>query len=127
MTHPFDLKAIGQGVAVFVLGYLVLSVLATIAAGAENSTVHRVLWGIVQLGGVVIPGVAGYVAAYRASTRPIFQGTIAGSVGIAVLTCVVAFTFPQYPAWGIPLVVAFFALVAALWAIFGKHRRAKLG
>lgn len=126
MAHQFDIKAIVYGIGVFVLGYLALSVLATISASAANPTVHSVVWTLIPLGAVVVSGAAGYVAAYRASVRPILNGTMAGSIGVATLICAVAYFFPEYPAWGIPLVVAVFALVAALGAIFATYRRAKV-
>jgi uncharacterized membrane protein HdeD (DUF308 family) len=126
MTRYLDLKAIGYGVAVFTLGWLALAVSATVAANSAP-LLARVAWAVVQAGVFVVPGIAGYVSALRASTRPILHGSLAGSIGIAVLACIAAGFFPQYPAWGIPLVVAIFALVAALGAIFGKHRRDKAG
>ena len=123
MTRYLDLKAIGYGVAVFTLGWLALALSATVAANAAP-LLARMVWAVVQAGGLVVPGLAGYVSALRASTRPILNGTLAGSIGIAVLACITA-RFLPFPAWGIVFVVAIFALIAALGAIFGKHRRDK--
>jgi peptidoglycan/LPS O-acetylase OafA/YrhL len=125
MTRYFDLKALGYGVATFLLGVLALMIAGTVAANSAPS-VARVALGVMQAGVGLIPAVAGYVSARRASSRPILHGTFAGALGTAVYLCVTVYLFP-YPTQQIPMLVAVYALIAALGAIFGKHRRDKSG
>src|SRR3546814_15525574 len=73
------------------------------------------------------PAIAGYVSAVHAKSWHIAHGAVGGTLGIVLLVCVAAIAFPEYPAWGIPAIVVTSALIASLGAIFGKHRRAKLG
>src|SRR3546814_6858275 len=127
MTHFLDLKAIGYGVATFALGYLLLGVPATIAANFSGSVLANGLMLLVQIGGIVVPAIAGYVSAFHAKSWHIAHGAVGGTLGIVLLVCVAAIAFPEYPAWGIPAIVVTSALIASLGAILGKNRRAKLG
>src|SRR3546814_2032184 len=81
---------------------------------------------VVQIGGIVVPAIAGYVSAFHAKSWHIAHGAVGGTLGIVLLVYVAAIAFPEYPAWGIPAIVVTSALIASLGAIFGKHRRAKL-
>src|SRR3546814_3674015 len=105
MTHFLDLKAIGYGVATFALGYLLLGVPATIAANFSGSVLANGLMLLVQIGGIVVPAIAGYVSAFHAKSWHIAHGAVGGTLGIVLLVCVAAIAFPDYPAWGIPAIV----------------------
>src|SRR3546814_5197280 len=105
MTHFLDLKAIGYGVATFALGYLLLGVPATIAANFSGSVLANGLMLLVQIGGIVVPAIAGYVSAFHAKSWHIAHGAVGGTLGIVLLVCVAAIAFPEYPAWGIPAIV----------------------
>jgi VIT1/CCC1 family predicted Fe2+/Mn2+ transporter len=66
------------------------------------------------------------VAAYFASNRRIIHGTIGGAAGV-LLMLVPALFVPGYPISSIPIVIATYAVLASLGAIFGNHRRNKVG
>jgi hypothetical protein len=125
VTHSFDFKAIGYGVATFVVGYMILGIFTTLVAGSHGSVLAKVLWPLVELGGTVLPAIAGYVSAYYSRSRHIINGTIGGSLGMALFLVAVAFFIPAYPAWGVPFLVAIFALIASLGAIVGNYMRSK--
>jgi putative membrane protein (TIGR04086 family) len=126
MTPYLDLKALAYGIATFVLGYLALMVATNVAAYSPPQ-IARVAVGLMQASVNLIPALAGYVAARRASSRPIVHGTVAGVLGTALYIVVTSHVFPEYPTQQIPMLLAAFALLAALGAIFGKHRRDKAG
>src|SRR3546814_15966016 len=100
MTHFLDLKAIGYGVATFALGYLLLGVPATIAANFSGSVLVNGLMLLVQIGGIVVPAIAGYVSAFHAKSWHIAHGAVGGTLGMVFLVCVAAIASHAHPAWG---------------------------
>ena len=127
MTHSVDLRAIGYGVATFVVGYLLLGIPTTFVANSGGSPLTKPLWLFVEMGATIVPAIAGYISAYHSRSRRIASGTIGGSLGVVLFIAGTAVFASGYPAWGVPFLVAVFALLACLGAIIGNHRRAKLG
>ena len=127
MIRSIDFKALGLGVATVAGGYLALAVPATIAANLSDPTLSPALFALAKLGVLVVPAVAGYVAAYRARSRRIIHGTVGGLLGVTLLVCAVAYLLPSYPSRDIPQVIVASAVLASLGAIFGKRQRDKLG
>jgi hypothetical protein len=99
-----DFKALGYGLATFVVGHVAMSAIGTVAVGAGDTSMGKAGWSILQLAGYLVPVIAGY-AAYQASHRRV----------------------PQYPVSGIPLVIVSYGLLAALGAIVGNYRRNRVG
>jgi hypothetical protein len=127
MTHSVDLRAIGYGIVTFIVGYLLLGIPTTFVANSAGSALAKPIWLLVEIGTAIVPAVAGYVAAYHARSRRIAHGTIGGALGATLFIAGFALFFPGYPAWGAPVLIALFALIASLGAIIGNHRRGKLG
>ena len=126
MAFPLNLKAIGYGFATFIAGSLTMSVVATSIAIVGPSSSGEAGWSLLSLLGYSVPIAAGYVAAYFAPFKRVLHGTIGGAIGV-VLLLAPALLVPQYPVAGIPIIVAWYAALASLGAIFGNYRRVKLG
>lgn len=126
MAHSLNLKAIGYGFATFVAGTLAMSIIGTGIANVGPSSIGKAGWSLLTVVGYLVPVVAGYVAAYFAPAKRILHGTIGGSIGVLLLLAP-AFLIPQYPVAGIPILVAWYAALASLGAIFGNYRRNKVG
>ena len=126
MAFHLDLKAIGYGFAVFIGGYGVMSFVASLTASVAESSPSKLGWILITVAGYLVPVIAGYVAAYFASARRILNGTIGGTLGV-LLMLVPAVFVPDYPFSGIPIVIASHGVLASLGAIFGNHRRGKVG
>ena len=126
MKLQLDLKAIGYGFATFIAGTLIMTLIGTTIGGVTQPSIGKGQWALVKIVGYLAPVVAGYVAAYRAPSQRILHGTIGGSVG-ALLLIAPALLVPNYQFWGIPILLAFDAALAALGAIVGSHRRNRVG
>jgi hypothetical protein len=126
MTFRLDPKAIGYGFATFTAGTLLMTIIGTVVGTLEGPHLGKYPLALIKLIGYLAPVVAGYVAAYRAPTQRIFHGTIGGSIG-ALLLLAPALFVPRYPLWQIPILLACYAALASLGAIFGKHRIDKVG
>lgn len=126
MAFPLELKAIGYGLAVFIAGYVVMNVIGTVAITAGHATSSRLGWVIVTAVGYLVPVVAGFVAAFFASTRRILHGTVGGSIGVLIMLAPAIFV-PNYPMSGAVVVIATYVVLASLGAIFGNHLRGKVG
>ncbi|WP_407352649.1 hypothetical protein [Luteimonas sp. R10] len=126
MNSRFDFKAVAYGFGTFVGGCLLVSMLTTAALSPDTSSLDGPAWALVHLGGYLVPVAAGYVAAYSASHGRILHGAVGGALGVVLLLAPAAFA-PDYPASGIPFVIAIYALLAWLGAIAGNHHRNKAG
>jgi hypothetical protein len=126
MTRFLDLKGVGYGLAAFFAGYVVLALLGVGADALGKTSFARPAWLLFQSYGYVLPVMAGYYAAYRASHHRIATGTVGGALGMAFLVAP-AMLIPQYPVSGVPAVLASSLLLAALGAIIGKFRGPSVG
>ncbi|GAB2512926.1 hypothetical protein GCM10027084_28820 [Pseudoxanthomonas sangjuensis] len=122
-----DIRAIGYGLATFVAGYIVLSIPTTLVHGSHGTSIGETVWLLVQIGALLVPALAGGVGAYFAPARRVVHGALAGTSGMLLLLLAVAFLAPEYPAAGIPFLVALFALVASLGAILGSYIKSRVG
>jgi len=125
MTHLLDWKAIGYGFATFFAGLLAMSVIASVIASTGTPGIGKPSLGYLSVLNYFVPVVAGYVAAYRAHSRRILNGTIGGSIGV-LLSLAPALVIPGYLLAGIPIIIACYAALASLGAIAGDHRRKKV-
>ncbi|TNJ32639.1 hypothetical protein [Arenimonas terrae] len=123
MTNQIDARAILLGAGIFVLGCLILGGLSMLAG--EDEATRRIVSGITQICGVLLPVVSGFSSAYFARTRPILQGAIAGAIGALPVIALSAAVVVNFPAWAVFLALAFFAFLSSFGAIFGSHLRAK--
>src|SRR4051812_41652883 len=121
-----DWKAIGYGFATFIAGMLAMSVIASVMATTGVLGTGKPSLGYLALLSYFVPVIAGYVAAYRAGSNRILNGTIGGSIGV-LLSLAPAFVIPGSLLAGIPIIIASYAALASLGAIVGKHWRKKSG
>jgi hypothetical protein len=116
-----DLKAIGYGFATFIACSLLMTLAGTVVGTTTAPSIGGERIAAVQIIGYLAPVVAGYVAAVKAADARVLNGTIGGSVG-SLLLLSQALAVPGYQFRGIPIILAYYAALAALGAIFGKHR-----
>ena len=121
-----DLKAIGYGFATFIACTLLMSLAGTTVGSGELPSLSGGRLAIVKSIGFLAPVIAGYVAARQALTRRILHGTIGGSIGVLLLIAPAIF-IPAYQSWGTPFIIAWYAALAYLGAIFGDHRANRVG
>ena len=126
MKFPLDLKAIGYGLAIFVAGYMLMSLIGSGMVAAGDSATRTTGWSFLWLLGNALPVVAGYVSACRAPDRRITHGIIGGASGVIILLAPILFV-PNLPKTGIPSVVCIYILLAALGAIIGSYRGGRRG
>lgn len=126
MTFPFELKAIGYGLAVFIGGYLVMSVLGSGVVTLGQFTSGKPGWLLVTVIGYLVPVSAGFVAAFFATVKRIIHGTVGGSIGIFLMLLPAIFA-PDYSISEAMFVIATYVVLASLGAIVGSHLRAKNG
>lgn len=128
--HPIpmtrlDVKAIGYGFATFVACTLLMTLAGTVAGSKNLPFAGDGRWAAIRIIGYLAPVVAGYVAARKARVDRILNGTIGGSIGV-LLVLAPALAIPGYPVRGIPIILAWYAALAALGAILGNHRADRL-
>jgi hypothetical protein len=123
MTNQIDARAVLFGAGIFVVGCLVLGGFSMLAG--EDEAARRIVSGVTQLCGVLLPVVSGFASAYFARTRPILQGAIAGAIGALPFVALSAAVVENFPAWAVALALVFFAFLSSFGAIFGSHLRAK--
>ena len=126
MKQTLDFRAIGYGVATFVVGYMILGIFTTLVANSFGSTLAKAVWVVVKLGATALPAIAGYISAFHSRSKRIMNGTIGGSLGMALFLVGFMAFIPAYPIWGIPFLIVIFAVIASLGAIVGSHMRGKL-
>ncbi len=122
----FELKAIGYGLAVFIGGYLVMSVLGSVVIASGQFTSGKLGWVLVTVIGYLVPVSAGFVAAFFASAKRILHGTVGGSIGVLLMLLPAIFV-PDYSMSEAMFVIATYTVLASLGAIVGSHLRAKDG
>jgi hypothetical protein len=126
MKLQLDLKSIGYGFATFIAGTLIMTLIGTTIGGFTQPPIGKGQLALVKIVGYLAPVVAGYVAAYYAPSQRILHGTIGGSIG-ALLLIAPALLVPNYQFWGIPIILTFYAALAALGAIGGNYWRKRVG
>ncbi len=113
-----DLKALGYGLAAFVAGY----VLMTMAASAMATVGMYASGGwLVQVMGYLVPVVAGFVAARKASRRRIVHGVVGGAIGVVPVMLIPMLVVPAYAPNGLLVILLSYAVLAALGGVFGDH------
>ncbi|WP_156969942.1 hypothetical protein [Arenimonas malthae] len=123
MTNQIDARAILLGAGIFVVGCLILGGLSMLAGESEAD--RRIVSGVTQVCGVLLPVVSGFASAYFARAHPILQGAIAGAIGALPFIALSAMVVDSFPVWAVVLALAFFAFLSSFGAIFGSHLRAK--
>ena len=114
MSIRLNFKALGYGLATFVTGYAVVWAIGPGEARSDGTTFGNTIWLLRQVFGYFVPVIAGYVAAYHASNNRVINGTLGGGLWIILFLLPAAFA---HPVPFIPMVVAAYALLAALGAI----------
>lgn len=129
MKRLFDLKAIGYGVAAFVVAQLLISQVMSRLITPEmfRWMVEHAAW-ISWVNETFVPGIAGFVAAWTARFHRIINGVIGGLLPVVL---VVIFYIPfikVFLSWGVPfLAVVFYGLMAFLGAALANYWRGKRG
>lgn len=113
-----DWRALGYGVAAFFAGHAVMaiavSVMATVGMYASGGALMQVM-------SYLVPVVAGFVAARKATRRRVLVGIVGGAIGVVPIVLLPMLVMPDYSANGMLVIVASYALLAALGAVFGDH------
>lgn len=118
MGRGVDWKALGYGVAAFVVGYVLLTMWSSVMMTAGGG---RSGWVVVQIMGYLMPVVAGFVAARKASRWRIAHGIAGGAIGVVPMTLLPMLLTPEASPKGIFIILVSYAVLAALGAIFGNH------
>jgi hypothetical protein len=114
MASRLDLKALGYGLATFVVGSGILAILGQWIAGQA----------FVALA-VLIPVASGYMSAFYAPSRRLMHGTVGGSIGVLlVLGLLVLIPGPALP---IPATVVLYLVLACAGAFIGDFTRNRAG
>ncbi len=98
------------------MGYVVLVMVgSTMTAGGSGSGM------LVQIVGNLMPVVAGFVAARRASRWRVAYGIVGGAIGVVPMMLLTMLFIPGASPDGAFIIVLSYAMLAALGAILGKH------
>jgi len=113
-----NLKALGYGLAAFVAAYAVMAFVGSVLVQFGVDAVGIV----VTVLGYLVPVMAGYVGASKAPRWRIAHGIVGGSIGVVPVTLApMLLDDPAYKPSGIPVILLWFAVFAALGAVFGDH------
>ncbi len=91
--HQMDLKALGYGLAAFLGGWALMTVVAGAMATSGGYASANVL---IQVLGYLVPVVAGFVAAKKATQRRIAHGIAGGAIGVVPIILLPMLLVPGY-------------------------------
>lgn len=113
-----DWKALGYGVATFFAGHAVMTIAVTVML-----TVGMFASGgaLAQVMGYLVPVIAGFVAARKATRRRVVVGIVGGAIGVVPMVLLPVLVMPDYSPNGMFVIVVSYAVLAALGAVFGDH------
>jgi len=112
-----NLKALGYGLVAFVAAYAFMAFVGSLLVQFGVDAVGIVI----NVLGYSVPVVAGYVAASKAPQWRIAHGIVGGSIGIVPVTLAPMLLDPAYKPSGMPVILLWFAVFAALGAVLGDH------
>ncbi|HZX79213.1 hypothetical protein [Lysobacter sp.] len=112
-----DWNALGYGVAFFA-GYALMTIAATAIASAG---MYRSGGVAIQVMGYLVPVVAAFAAARKATRRRIVHGIAGGAIGVVPIVLLPTLVLPDYSPSGMLVIFIGYAVLAALGAVFGNH------
>lgn len=129
MKKILDFKAIGLGVVAFVIAQLLISQVISRLITPEmfRWIVGHAAW-ISWVNETLVPGIAGFVAAWTARSHRIINGVIGGLLPVVLLVVFYIPFIKAFLSWGVPfLAVVFYGLMAFVGAALGSYWRGKRG
>jgi hypothetical protein len=123
MRNSIDLKAIGYGLATFVVGQLLVRLLGAALLGSAIATSQITTW-ILGATRFIVTVIAGFISAYDAHSCRIMNGTLGGSLGIVLLVIFFGPYFITFLSWKVPFL---FVVIYVLGAILGSYWAGKHG
>jgi len=129
MKKVLDLKAIGLGLVAFVIAQLFVSQVISRLITPEmfRWMVGHAAW-LSWVNETLVPGIAGFVAAWTARSHRIINGVIGGLLPVVLLVVFFIPFIKTFLSWGVPFVaVVFYGLMAFLGAALGSYLRGKRG
>lgn len=134
MSKFIDLKAIGYGLATFVAGHLLVSLLGQTILGPAitklSDTKLSEFFAIVGIVGDIIfispAAIAGFISAYNAHSHRIINGTIGGVLIVVLLMAFFSSFINTFLGWGPAFLILTAHVVAAfIGAATGNYWRDK--
>ncbi|MET3929806.1 drug/metabolite transporter (DMT)-like permease [Lysobacter sp. OAE881] len=113
-----SIKSLGYGIAAFLAAY---ALMAFFANALVEAGVYASGGVVIQIMGYLVPVFAGYVAASKAPRWRIAHGIVGGSIGIMLAMLAPMLIDPEYTPSGTLVILVWFAVLAALGAVFGDH------
>jgi hypothetical protein len=112
-----NFKALGYGLAAFFAAYVFMAFVGSVLVdfGVDAAGI------MINVLGYLVPVVAGYVGAIKAPRWRIAHGIVGGSIGVVPVTLAPMLLDPAYKPSGIPVILLWCAVLAALGAVFGDH------
>ena len=125
MTHPLHVKAIAQGVGVYLVGVIISAIASTVRANLTD-TPPAWSWLLISTIVLLVPIFAGARSAHIARSRPQTHGSAAGLLGTVVallfLVLVVRIPIPASAMLGWLIIATLLAWLGAILLPLVKPR-----